>query len=362
MQAELAEAQAEMDDMWYEHSIEEQQKALDESLENYKENKEDEKEALEEWLEEEEKVIQESFDLFNSNVGVVSSVLSAFEEEHGIKLSEAVTDPWKSGIDAMEAYRQKLAEMKQEQESAKQNAEDTADDIVESLDKPQTSTSTTSPTGNQQGTSKPTTSTTNSGSSNTAKSPPANGSTVTVKSSATNFSRDGGNGTQMQSWVPGSSFTVYGSDSDEVLIGKNGGYTGWVKLSDIEGYYKGTTGVKDDEWAFTDELGPELTLHAGPNGRLQYLTKGSGVVTADLTKRLMEWGELDPSQVLKNSAPKLGAPHITTNNMEINLQINEVVHIDHADSNSIQDITSAVQKQMDQYMKNVNQSLKRFAR
>ena len=95
---------------------------------------------------------------------------------------------------------------------------------------------------------------------------------------------------------------------------------------------------------------------------MQYLTKGSGVVTADLTKRLMEWGELDPSQVLKNSAPKLGAPHITTNNMEINLQISEVVHIDHADSNSIQDITSAVQKQMDQYMKNVNQSLKRFAR
>lgn len=305
LQAELAAAQAEMDDMWYEHSIEEQQKALDESLENYKENKEDEKEALDKWLEDEEKVIQESFDLFNSNVDIVSSVLSAFEEEHGVKLSAAIVDPWNSGINAMEAYRQKLAEMKQEQESAKQAADDAADKIINSTDTQQ----------------------------------------------------------------PNEPATTYVSET--VVVGSGGGGGGHSGIIDdgrishhveIKAYAKGTTGVRDDQWALTDELGDELTLHAGPNGRLQYLTKGSGVVTADLTKRLMEWGELDPSQVLKNSAPKLGAPHITTNNMEINLHINEVVHIDHADSNSIQDITSAVQKQMDQYMKNVNQSLKRFTR
>jgi hypothetical protein len=194
---------------------------------------------------------------------------------------------------------------------------------------------------------------------NTPKSPPGYGSTVTVKKSATNFSRDGGSGTKMKSWVPGSSFTVYQSDSDEVLIGRNGGYTGWVKLSDIEGYYKGTTGVKDDQWAFTDELGPELTLHAGPNGRLQYLTKGSGVVTADLTKRLMEWGELDPSQVLENSSPKIGAPHITTNNFDIDLSFGSLVHVDHCDQNTLPDLQKMVRGEFDNMMKTVNQKLKR---
>ena len=356
LQAELSEAQAEMDDMWYEHSIEEQQKSLDESLENYKENKEDEKEALDKWLEEEEKVIQESFDLFNSNVGVVASVLEAFEAEHGIKLSEAVTSPWKSGIDAMEAYRQKLTEMKQEQENAKQNAEDTADDIVESANKPQT---TTPPVANQPSASGSTTAKPSASTQDTSTSAPGYGSTVTVKKSATNFSRDGGNGTKMQSWVPGSSFTVYGSDSDEVLIGKNGGYTGWVKLSDIEGYYKGTTGVKDDQWAFTDELGPELTLHAGPNGKLQYLTKGSGVVTADLTKRLMEWGELDPTKVLEQSRVSVGAPHITTNNFDIDLSFGSLVHVDHCDQNTLPDLQKMVRGEFDNMMKTLNQKLKR---
>lgn len=358
LRAELAEAEQEMDDMWYEHSLDEQENNLDKSLDNYKENKEDEKEALDKWLKDEEKVIKESFDLFNSNVNVVAGVLSAFEKEHGIKLSAAITDPWNSGIKAMKAYRTKLKKMKEGQEQVKQNAKDDADDILT-----QKSAQTQATTHNtKQKSTRKSTQTTTSKQGDTQQLAPGYGSTVTIKKSATNFSRNGGNGTKMQSWVPGSSFTVYQSDSDEVLIGRNGVYTGWVKLSDIEGYYKGTTGVEDDQWAFTDELGPELTLHAGPNGQLQYLTKGSSVVTADLTKRLMEWGELDPSQVLKNSAPKLGAPHITTNNMEINLRINEVVHIDHADSNSIQDITSAVHKQMDQYMKGVNQSLKRFTR
>ncbi len=44
------------------------------------------------------------------------------------------------------------------------------------------------------------------------------------------------------------------------------------------------------------------------------------------------------------------------------MEIAEVVHIDHADNSSIPDITKAVQKQMDAYMKNINQGLKRYTR
>lgn len=348
LQAELAEAQAEMDDMWYEHSIDEQQKSLDESLENYKENKEDEKEALDEWLEEEEKVIQESFDLFNSNVDVVASVLAAFEAEHGVKLTEAIVNPWNSGIDAMTAYRNELEKMKQEQDDAKENAEDAADDITESLNKPQSTPSTTAPN----------TTVPDKTPDNTPKSPSV-GETVVVRKGATNWSRDGGNGTRMSSWVPGSSFTVSRKDGDEVLLSRNGTYIGWLKQNQLEGYYKGTTGVKDDQWAFTDELGPELTLHAGPNGQLQYLTKGSCVVTADLTKRLMEWGELDPTKVLEQSRVSVGAPHITTNNFDIDLSFGSLVHVDHCDQNTLPDLQKMVRGEFDNMMKTLNQKLKR---
>ena len=44
------------------------------------------------------------------------------------------------------------------------------------------------------------------------------------------------------------------------------------------------------------------------------------------------------------------------------MQVGEVVHIDRADNSSIPNITKAVQDQMDNYMKNINQGLKRYTR
>lgn len=340
LQAELAQAQAEMDDMWYEHGIEEQQKSLDESLDNYKENKEDEKEALDKWLEDEEKVIQESFDLFNSNVDLVSSVLTAFEQEHGIKLTEAITDPWKSGIDAMTAYRNELAKMKQEQEDAKDDADETADDIIESLNEPDvTPPSVPNPPSSD-----------NSQTEETENTTPSH-RTYTIKKNDTLSGIAKSELGSAARWQE-----IYNLNKD-VISNPNLIYPGQkIKLP----YYaKGTTGVKDDQWAITDELGDELTLHAGPNGRLQYLTKGSGVVTADLTQRLMEWGELDPSQVLENSSPKIGAPHITTNNFDIDLSFGSLVHVDHCDQNTLPDLQKMVRGEFDNMMKTVNQKLKR---
>ena len=344
LQAELAEAQAEMDDMWYEHSIEEQQKALDESLENYKENKEDEKESLEEWLEEEEKVIQESFDLFNSNVGVVSSVLSAFEQEHGIKLSEAVTDPWKSGIDAMEAYRQKLAEMKQEQESAKQNAEDAADDIVESLDKPEASTPTVEP-------STPTT----APSATTPSTKPSENTTPSYRE-YTIKKNDTLSGIAKSELGKASRWQEIYNLNKDIIKNPNLIYPGQkIKLPH---YAKGTMGAEYDHWAMVDEFGPELQLVPDGSGRLSYITKGTSVIPHDLSEKLVDLA-LDPTKVLEHSRPKLGAPHITTNNFDIDLSFGSLVHVDHCDQNTLPDLQKMVRSEFDSMMKTLNQKLKR---
>lgn len=325
-------------------------------------------EKLDEYLKNVEQVIADSFATITGNTETVAETLKGIADEYGINLSEAITSPWEQGSIAIGTYQEQLdtsiSAFTQQLEGIKQKlidlqteADKTAKSLVEATNQQAKDTSSATYTP-------PTPSSTPSTPSTPSKpAAPSVGSSVTVKKSATNFSRDGGNGTRMQSWVPGTTFTVYQTTGSEVLIGRNGGYTGWVRLSDIEGYRLGVNGVKKNQLAITDEDGlEELVLHAGINGKLQYLSKGSSVIPSDITENLMELGQLDPRQVLERNMPKIGAPYIVNNNMEINMQIAEVVHIDHADSGSISDISKAVQKQMDSYMKNINSSLKRYTR
>lgn len=366
LQAELSAAQQELEELYYNHSVEKQQEALDKSLENYQDNKQNEMDALDESLKNEEQVISDSYATIAANTESVAQTLAEIASQYGITLSDSVTKPWLDGANAIGTYQEQLdtsmSSFTQQLEALKKmyadlqaQADSTGKSMIDAINsnKSKTESSTYTPPQSTQ----PSTP-----SQPSKPSAPSAGASVTVKKSATNFSRDGGNGTRMQSWVPGSTFTVYKVSGSEVLIGRNGGYTGWVRLSDIEGYAKGTKGVTNDQLAMLDELGEELVLHAGKDGKLQFLTKGTSVIPSDITENLMKLGSLDPRQVLDNNRPSIGAPHIINNNMEINMEIAEVVHIDHADNSSIPDITKAVQKQMDAYMKNINQGLKRYTR
>ena len=357
-----------MDELYYDHSIEKQQEALDNSLENYQDEKDKEMEALDEYLKNVEQVIADSFATITGNTEAVAGTLKEIADEYGINLSDAITSPWEQGVNAIGTYQDQLDSstsafveqlqlIKQQLLDIQAEADETAQHLVDAINQQADDTTGAnyvppeSPTppgdGNQPEPKKP--------------DAPATGSSVTVKKSATNFSRDAGSGTRMQSWVPGSTFTVYQVSGSEVLIGRNGQYTGWVKLSDIEGYAKGSKKIPKDQLAFVDELGDELQLVPGKSGRLEYIKKGTGILPSDLTENLMNLA-IDPSGVLERAMPKIGLPYITNNNMEINLNIAEVVHIDRADNRSIPDITKAVQDQMDSYMKRVNQGLKRYTR
>nr|DAG47880.1 MAG TPA: minor tail protein [Caudoviricetes sp.] len=363
LQAELAAAQEELDEIYYDHSVEKQQEALDKSLENYQDEKDTEMEKLDESLKNEEQIIADSYATIAANTESIAQTLSDIASQYGITLSDSVTKPWLDGANAigtyqeqldtsMSSFTQQLETLKKMYSDLQSQADSAGKSMIDAINsnKSKTESSAYTPPAPSQ----PSTPST--------PSAPYNGATVTVKRSATHFSRDGGNGTRMQSWVPGSDFTVYQVSGSDVLIGRNGGYTGWVKLSDLEGYASGTKGVSKDQLAMLDELGDELVLHAGKNGRLEFLTKGTSVIPSDITENLMKLGSLDPRQVLDNNRPSIGAPHIVNNSMEINMQIAEVVHIDHADNSSIPDITKAVQNQIDAYMSKVNSSLRRYTR
>ena len=364
LQAELAQAKEELDELYYGHSIDKQQEALDKQLEDYQNNKQDEMDALDESLKNENQIIQDSYATVAANTELLAQNLSDIASKYGITLSDSVTKPWLDGANAIGTYQDQLDTstssftdqlklIKQELVDLQVEADNTANSIINATNRKKDKTESAkytppkpSPQKDSPKAPKPKT-----------PSPPSKGSSVTIKKSAKNFSRNGGNGTRMQSWVPGSTFTVYQVSGSEVLIGRSGGYTGWVKLSDIEGYASGAKSINKDQFAFLDELGEELQLVPDGAGRLSYVKKGTGIIPADLTERLMEWGQLDPSSVLEQSRPTVSAPHVINNNIELNMQVGEVVHIDRADNSSIPNITKAVQDQMDNYMKNINKKL-----
>lgn len=364
LEAELSAAQQELEELYYNHSVEKQQEALDKSLEDYQDNKQNEMDALDESLKNEEQIIADSYATITANTESVAQTLSDIASQYGITLSDSVMQPWLDGANAigtyqeqldtsMSSFTQQLETLKKMYSDLQAQADSTGKSMIDAINsnKSKTESSTYTPPAPSQP------------SAPSTPSAPYNGATVTVKRSATHFSRDGGNGTRMQSWVPGSDFTVYQVSGSDVLIGRNGGYTGWVRLSDIEGYRLGVNGVKKNQLAITDEDGlEELVLHAGVNGKLQYLSKGSSVIPSDITENLMELGQLDPRQVLERNMPKIGAPYIVNNNMEINMEFGSLVHVDTVNQDTLPELQKMVKSEFDNCMKHINQGLKRYTR
>lgn len=165
----------------------------------------------------------------------------------------------------------------------------------------------------------------------------------------------------MASFVKGGSYTVMQTSGNQVLIGKGGTATGWVDKKDLNGYAKGTTNIKNDDWAWIDEIGEELVLHADSSGKLAYLTKGTGVIPADLTQKLMDLA-IDPTQTLENSRPSINLSHIVNNEISIDASIGEVVHIESVTGDTLPDLEKVVDRQLNKYMKNLNNQLRKYVR
>lgn len=362
LEAELAEAQSSLNEDLYSHDIETQQNALDKELDAYKENQDKKMEELDNYLKNEEQVLADSLKLILENADGIDAFLKNISEEYGVSIYDVVVDPWSDGADALARYLEMLKELRGEQEGIQKEADSNANDTVNNINK--STTDTTSAEYVEPPKPEPKPSRPSSGGGYYAPSSVGVGSAVTVKDSATNFSRDGGNGTKMQGWVPGSTFTVMETSGDQVLIGIPGsGYTGWVNKNDLVGFAKGTKGVKSSQLAMIDENGlEELVLHADGNGKLAFLSKGTSVIPADITENLMKLGSIDPTEMLKRNTPSIGAPHITNNNMELNLEFGSLVHVDNCNQDAIPELQKMVRSEFDNMMKQVNGGLKRYTR
>lgn len=390
LQAELLKANSELEEFYYDKSIEDQKNALDKEYENYEQNKQEEMDALDEWLKNQEVVIQESFDLIKANAETVLATIKDTASEYGVQISEAITEPWRNGETAIsdyngafnsaignlsssvDAFIGKLNELLAKQNEIIESANNMANSVIDS-----TNQSFANATESQN--------TTVNGwdSSGSGSFGDISGGGFGLSSSGSSSS---GSNIQVGGRIHAGNAPIYENingipekqtfDEDPIynVLKEKGdwiqvrwhkaksGVSGWFKKGDVNAYAKGTLGTKKDELALIDELGEELQLIPNGQGRLEYLKKGTSVIPAHLTERLMEWGELDPTEALNQSKPKLGLPHITTNNFNIDLSFGSLVHVDAVSNDTLPELQKMVRKEFDGLMKGLNNGVKRYTR
>ena len=129
-------------------------------------------------------------------------------------------------------------------------------------------------------------------------------------------------------------------------------------------YAKGTTGTSRDQWAITDEpqFGDELVLVPTAQGNLSYMRKGTGVVPADLTSNLMEWGKFTPDSLNLGTGVNVNMINNAVIKPQYDFNFDSLVHVDHCDQGTLKDLEKMVDNKIDKFSKDLNYSIKRFAR
>ena len=126
---------------------------------------------------------------------------------------------------------------------------------------------------------------------------------------------------------------------------------------------KGTLGTKRDQWAITDEpqFGDELVLVPTSQGNLSYMRKGTSVVPADITKNLVEWGQLDPNMITSSGVgANINIINSAVNKPEIKLDIENFLRCDNVSQDALPELEKFVNEKMNNLVKQLNYGLKKF--
>lgn len=380
LEAELAEAKAEQEELYYDRSIENQQTALDKELESFKEQKDIEIQKWDEYLTNVEALVAESLGIVQANASEIGQTLTDKATEYNLTVSDAITTPWKDGslavsdyqttfdtamsstMDQLEALKaswqgviDKMVEAGKSNVNAinKQNAEYAAATKQEKQEEQQKQDPPKNPEPEQ---------------ANTRSDQDYYGVALAICQGTYGW----GNGNARTKNLTAKQF-----DANKVqeIVNKiwndgyvqNGTWRGkYYGIRDLSPYHinkfaKGTNSANRDQWAIIDELGEELQLVPGQNGRLEYIKKGTGIVPADLTQRIVDMA-MDPQGMLDRNRPTIGAPHIINNEVNIDCSVGTMVHIEHCDQNTLPDVEKLVNKAFDKHMQTLNNSIRRFTR
>lgn len=375
LEAELVEAQKALDESYYSHSMTSRQEALDQEFADFEDQKNAEMDKWDEWLENTETVVSESLSYVKSSTEEVFTTLTDLGSQYNLTMSDSLTQPWsigESAIDsystnfetAMSAFTSQLDQLVLNWDKVTAAAEEAAAAQVKALqaEYKKTTTAVSSATKNATTTTtttaQPTNTTKTTANTNTAKAITVGGKINA--GSAKIYSYAGSTTGYKQYYSSDPVYTVLQEKNGYVLARYHklsSGYTGWFKKADVKAYASGTLGTNKDELALIDELGDELVVHA-QNGRLSYLSKGTGVVPADLTEKIVDLA-LDPTSALEDAMPKTKIPNITTNSFDTNLSFDSLVHVDNCSKDTVPELQKMVRKEFNNMLAQVNNGLKR---
>lgn len=375
LEAELAEARKELEDTYYERSLEDKQTGLDKELESFQEEKDAEIEKWEKYLEDVKVIVADTLALVQANAFDIYDTLQEKAKEYDLTLTDHLLNPWKDGILAVDKYADNFGNAISSTTDELSKLENGWQSAIDVMDKAAEAEINTQNKENDA----------YSAAEKYVPPPPEPKPTTTTPSTNTTSS----SGTiKVGGKINAGSAQIYdyaGDKSGErqyyrndpiytVLAEKNGylkvryhklskGVTGWFKKSDVKAYAKGSKKIDKDQLALVHELGDELILHAGQNGKLEYLSKGSGVVPADLTSNLMDWGELNPQDILDRNRPSVGvSPEVHATEINLNIQYGDMLKIENFKGDNPDEIAKIVAKQFEKHTKDLNNALRKYTR
>lgn len=341
LQEELTDAEKDLADFEKENALDKALDAIDEAYNSQEAQLQREMEALDEKLNDPNALFNQALeDIKNNSKNQLYYQMLEYNRQHGDGNDETVKKLWESTYGALDEYEKMFGELYKGVKLKDETGY-----------KATTTSSSTSSSNKSNKTSTSNTTTTTSKSQNSSPSL-SKGSNITVKKSATNFSSKSGN-KKMASFVPGGSYTVYQTSGDQVLIGRNGVYTGWIKKTDIVGYASGTKRATAGLHELYEQ-GDEYVFSTSDGSRYRMFSGGEKVLNAKATEFLYDFANSGGdvlAQMLKNVFGGAGLDGITPTVINNEINMGDIVVKGNADTRTVSEIRRAQRESVDFMLK-----------
>lgn len=136
------------------------------------------------------------------------------------------------------------------------------------------------------------------------------------------------------------------------------GDLGWVSLSQLRGYAKGTSRIGKSQLAWTQENGSEIIVSPSTGAMLTPLKMGDGVIPHNLTQNLMKWGKMNPDQVMPGTAKSIMPANVDSRTVNIENHYDSLLTVN---GNVDRDALPELQKILDMAYENTSKRMYRDA-
>lgn len=347
LEEQLADKQAELEEKQYDHSIDQQQDALDKQLEQYKETRQLEIEELQNSLLEIEKMLTDAFEAVRENSETIGNEIIEKAREHGIEMSEYLTDAWFQGENAIARYGETLTSETSNfisgiqevenniwglQDQANATADDLAnmlatraDNLVDELNNAKNSEENLDAMTNALHDSL--SSTIDGSYAGTSAKNALAGITDAADELADSAERARRALLELlEAETKTPKWEIYDrhgnliTTTDDPDEARKFADDPTVIVKRVGGYASGSKRIAQNEIAWTQEKGAEMIISPSSGAILTPLKKNDAVIPADMTSNLWEWGRFNPEEFAEKllSAGKVsGAGAVTTNTMQV---------------------------------------------